>query len=105
MRRNEVRLEIALRRIIVYLMKPIRRIGNDDIEPAFPMKHFGEINLEVEGFLAVGQFVNGVFNLLFVAVFLVLVRLVEVARLQFFEPPEKLLVEQRFLHAAGASCR
>jgi hypothetical protein len=36
-----------------------------------------EINLEIEGFLAVGGFVNGVFNLLFVAVFLVLVRLVK----------------------------
>ena len=68
----------------------IRWIGDDHIEPALPVKHFREINLEVEGFLAVGQFVNGVFNLLFVAVFLVLVRLVEVARFQFFESPEQL---------------
>ena len=42
---------------------------------------------------------NRVFNLLFVAVFLVLVRLVEVTRLQFFQSPEQLLVEQVFLHA------
>src|SRR6266487_3522876 len=66
---------------------------------ALPVKRFREINLEVECFLAVGQFVNRVFNLLLVAVFLVLVRLVEVARLQFFEPLEQLLVEQSFLDA------
>ena len=82
-----------------FLNPHVRRIADDNIEPAFAVKHFGEINLEVEGFLAVGQFVDGGFNLPLELGLFGRIGLIEEARLEFFEAAEVAFVEQVFLHA------
>jgi len=48
-----------------FLLADVRRICDDDIESAFLVKHFREVNLEVESFLAVGQLMDEVVNFAF----------------------------------------
>ena len=83
------------------LLSHIRRIANHYIEAStpFPIHDFREINLKIEGFLTVGQFVDEFVYLMFELFLLLPFSSIEVSWLEFFQPLEQINIEQIFLHA------
>ncbi len=69
------------------------------LKPRLLHNDFREIDLEVEGFLTVGQLMDDLADLAAEGDFLGRIGLVEVERFEVFEPLKELLVEQSFFDA------